>query len=88
MSIGLDQSLLAAALEGYEAQLARLNSQIAQVKLLLPKGKRIIGSPMVEETIEIAPKRRKRREVSEEGRRRMAEAQRRRWAARRAETAA
>ncbi|HEU0120942.1 MAG TPA: hypothetical protein VFQ91_10485 [Bryobacteraceae bacterium] len=88
MSIGLDQSLLAAALEGYEAQLARLNSQIAQVKTLLPRGKKTIDSPMGGETHAPMLKRRKRREVSEEGRQRMAEAQRRRWAAHRGETAA
>lgn len=78
MSIGLDQSLLIAALEGFEAQLARLEAQIAQVRSLA-SGKKVITAPVVEAAVKATGKRRKRREVSEEGRKRMAEAQRRRW---------
>ncbi|MBI2688111.1 MAG: hypothetical protein HYX27_17540 [Acidobacteria bacterium] len=80
MSIGLDQSLLQAALLGFEAQLARLEGQIAQVKAKLPGGNRF-GSDGNFDPDPVAGKRRKRRKVSEEGRKRMAEAQRRRWAA-------
>lgn len=78
MSIGLDQSLLIAALEGFEAQLARLEAQIAQVRSLA-SGKKVNTAPVVEAAVKATGKRRKRREVSEEGRKRMAEAQRRRW---------
>ena len=84
MSIGLDQSLLIAALEGFEAQLARLEAQIAQVRSLA-SGKKVNATPVVEVEVKAKGKRRKRREVSEEGRKRMAEAQRRRWEKARAE---
>jgi len=68
MSSELNESILEAALEGFQIQLATVQSQIAFVKAQLggtkpsmPTGKRT-------------------RMVSEEGRRRMAEAQKRRWA--------
>ena len=79
MSIGLDQSLLIAALEGFEAQLARLEGQIAQVKSLSSGKKVKVAAPVVEVVEKVKGQRRKRREVSEEGRLRMAEAQKRRW---------
>lgn len=79
MSIGLDQSLLIAALEGFEAQLARLEGQIAQVKSLSSGKKVKVAAPVVEVVAKAKGTRRKRREVSEEGRLRMAEAQKRRW---------
>jgi hypothetical protein len=79
MSIGLDQSLLIAALEGFEAQLARLEGQIAQVKSLSSGKKVKAAAPVVEVAAKVKGQRRKRREVSEEGRLRMAEAQKRRW---------
>ena len=79
MSIGLDQSLLIAALEGFEAQLARLEGQIAQVKNLSSGKKVKAAAPVVEVVANVKGTRRKRREVSEEGRLRMAEAQKRRW---------
>lgn len=79
MSIGLDQSLLIAALEGFEAQLARLEGQIAQVKSLSSGKKVKVAAPVVEVVAKVKGTRRKRREVSEEGRLRMAEAQKRRW---------
>ena len=79
MSIGLDQSLLIAALEGFEAQLARLEGQIAQVKSLSSGKKVKVAAPVVEAVKKVKGTRRKRREVSEEGRLRMAEAQKRRW---------
>jgi hypothetical protein len=80
MSTGLDQSLLVAALEGFEAQLARLELQIAQVKQLT-SGKKVRAASPVAAAPQEKGKRKKRREVSEDGRRRMAEAQKRRWAA-------
>ncbi len=79
MSIGLDQSLLIAALEGFEAQLARLEGQIAHVKSLSSGKKVKVAAPVVEAVAKVKGTRRKRREVSEEGRLRMAEAQKRRW---------
>jgi len=79
MSIGLDQSLLIAALEGFEAQLVRLEGQIAQVKSLSSGKKVKVAAPVVEVVEKVKGQRRKRREVSEEGRLRMAEAQKRRW---------
>lgn len=84
MVTGLDQSLLVAALEGFEAQLARIEGQIAQVKSLAGGKKVKAAAPEAEIAIKGKTKRRKRREVSEEGRKRMAEAQKRRWAARNA----
>lgn len=80
MSIGLDQSILVAALEGFEAQLARLEDQIAQVKQLSTGRKVKPVTPTPETPVADKTKRKKRREVSEEGRKRMAEAQKRRWA--------
>ena len=79
MSIGLDQSLLTAALEGFEAQLARLERQIAHVRSLSSGKKVKAAAPVVEVVAKVKGTRRKRREVSEEGRLRMAEAQKRRW---------
>jgi len=48
MSIGLDQSLLTAALEGFEAQLARLEGQIAHVRSLSSGKKVKAAAPVVE----------------------------------------
>lgn len=81
MSIELDQSILQAALEGFESQLARLEAQIAFVR------SQVSGAPKATRAYKAAgdgapkgPGRKKGRAVSEEGRKRMAEAQKRRWA--------
>jgi hypothetical protein len=84
MLTGLDQSVLVAALEGFEAQLARLEGQIAHVKSL-SSGKKVRVAASAAAAPKVKDKRKKRREVSEDGRRRMAEAQKRRWAAARGE---
>lgn len=78
MSIELDSSLLEAALVGFEAQLARIEEKIAYVKSF-SRGGKVSAKPAA---VAAAPrkKRKQRREVSEEGRLRMAEAQKRRWA--------
>lgn len=73
----MDPTLLAAALEGYERQLERLESQIAQVKAITSGGKRATSLPAAQSPSNGA---RKTRVVSEEARRRMAEAQKKRWA--------
>jgi hypothetical protein len=79
MSVELDQSILQAALEGFESQLAKLESQIAYVRSQVPGARKANALPKADG----APKtrgRKKGRAVSEEGRKRMAEAQKRRWA--------
>jgi hypothetical protein len=78
MSIELDQTLLVAALEGFESQLARLEAKIAYVKSIA-SGKKA-PAPAVEVPVAEAGKGKKTRAVSEEGRKRMAEAQKHRWA--------
>ena len=83
MSTALDQSLLEAALEGFESQLARINAQIAQVKSMM-SGKKTAAAaapPAAAATGATKGKRtRKSRVVSEEARQRMADAQKKRWA--------
>jgi len=78
MSIELDQTLLVAALEGFESQLARLEAQIAYVKSM-SSGKKV-SAPAAVVPVAKAAQGKKGRAVSEEGRKRMAEAQKRRWA--------
>jgi len=78
-----DASLLTAALEGLELQRTRLDEQIQKVRAMLRKGGS--GKAAVEAAAPAAPKAaggpRKRRKLSAEGRARIAEAQRKRWAA-------
>jgi len=80
MSFGLDPSLLQAALEGYDAQLQRLNSQIEHLRQLVSRPGNRPARAQDTDGPELG-KRRRRKAVSEEGRKRMAEAQQRRWAA-------
>jgi hypothetical protein len=70
-----NQELLRAALEGLEIQRQRIEEQIRSVQSLL--GGRRGPKPAAEKA---APGRRKRRRLSAAGRKRIAEAQRRRWA--------
>lgn len=79
-----DASLLTAALEGLELQRTRLDEQIQKVRAMLRKG----GSGKAAGETSAAPAApkaaggpRKRRKLSAEGRARIAEAQRKRWAA-------
>jgi hypothetical protein len=62
-----DRGLLEAALLGYKQQLTETDAKMAEIRLLLE------GAPM--------PAPAKKRKISAAGRRRMAEAQRKRWAA-------
>jgi hypothetical protein len=78
MSIELDRTLLLAALEGFESQLARLEEQIAYVRSVA-SGKKV-AAPVAPAVEAKAASGKKGRAVSDEGRRRMAEAQKRRWA--------
>jgi hypothetical protein len=68
-----DNDVLAAALEGFEAQKKRIDAQIAEIRQLMTGGS---AGPAA-----TAEPGRKRRKVSAAGRKRMAEAQRKRWAA-------
>lgn len=69
-----DTSLLVAALEGLEAQRRRIEGQIAQVRAAL--GGRRLGFALVEPATRPA----RRRELSPEARKRIALAQKKRWA--------
>jgi hypothetical protein len=73
MPTKLDNDILAAAIEGFEAQKTRIDAQIAEIRQQLTGGS---AGPAA--TPEAG---RKRRQVSAAGRKRMAEAQRKRWAA-------
>jgi hypothetical protein len=70
-----DQSLLQAALVGYEQQKQRIEQSIADLR-------RRLGIPGVGpfKSVQAVPVRKKHR-ISAEGRKRIAEAQRKRWAA-------
>ncbi len=83
MSLELNQSILAAALEGFEGQLAKLQGQIAFVKAQISGKGAAAPAPKDDEPKAAKAakgKKKKGRAVSEEGRLRMAEAQKRRWA--------
>jgi len=70
-----DQSLLEAALMGYEEQRRRIEAAIADLRGRLGGSKQ----PVKDSAPEAKPAR--KRHISAEGRRRIAEAQRKRWAA-------
>jgi hypothetical protein len=72
-----DTSLLEAALVGYQAELTRITAAIADLQKRL--GKRRDGH--VPGTLAKAPAARQMHRISAEGRARIAEAQRKRWAA-------
>ena len=72
MATKLDNDILAAAIEGFEAQKKRIDAQIAEIRQQLTGG----GA----EPAATAEPGRKRRKVSAAGRKRMAEAQQKRWA--------
>jgi hypothetical protein len=83
---GLDQSVLAVALEGLEAQKKKLEEHIAQVRSLLGLGTGRRGRPpkaaaALGATAAPAPSGRKRRKFSAATRAKMAAAQKKRWAA-------
>ena len=70
----LTPELIAAAVEGYESQKARIDSKIAELRAILS------GGPVESAATPEAPER-KRRKMSAAGRKAIAEAQRKRWAA-------
>lgn len=72
---GTDKSLLAMALVGYQAQIGKINAAIAEIQARL--GHRGPGRPTAS-TDGAAPK---KRTMSTSARRRIAAAQRKRWAA-------
>jgi len=74
MALYNDPALLQAALVGYKAELSRINKAIAELQQLLGKG---VGSIAA---VTVGPVR-KLRNISAEGRAKIAAAQRRRWAA-------
>jgi hypothetical protein len=78
-----DATLLSAALEGLLLQRGRLDEQIREVRAML--GRRAPGKPAAAaaeaETAAAPAKKRKRRKMSAEARKRIAEAQKKRWAA-------
>ena len=78
----LDNKILAAALEGLQAQRAKLDQQIAQVRRMMP-GKATPASATYDdwESPVAAPARKKRRKLSAASRKAMAAAQKKRWAA-------
>ena len=69
-----DTSLLSAALEGLEMQRRRVEEQIAQVRAALG------GRKLRSSSGEVPARPVKRRELSPEARKRIANAQKRRWA--------
>jgi hypothetical protein len=81
----IDKEILAAAIEGFEAQRKRLDTRIAEIR------QQLTGIPMEEEAAEDGPEatdgRRKRRKMSPAARKRIADAQKKRWAAVRKESA-
>jgi hypothetical protein len=79
MPTKLDNEILAAAIEGFEAQKRHIDTQIAEIRQKL-------GGGSAEPAATPEPGR-KRRKMSAAGRKRIAEAQRKRWAASRKESA-
>ena len=79
MPTKLDNEILAAAIEGFEAQKKHIDTQIAEIRQKL-------GGGSAEPAATPEPGR-KRRKMRAAGRKRIAEAQRKRWAASRKESA-
>jgi hypothetical protein len=77
LQIAQDPLLLNATLEGLEAQKQRIEEQIRQVKAMLGGGKR--GRPPAAASSS-SERPRKTRKLSAEARKRIAAAQKRRWA--------
>jgi cell division septum initiation protein DivIVA len=72
----LSDDVISAAIEGFQAQKRRLDEQIEELRALLPGG----GSSSSEQSMN-GTGTRKRRRMSAAARKRIAEAQRKRWAA-------
>jgi hypothetical protein len=76
----LTKEIIDAAIEGFESQKRRIDIQIAELRAMLPSAK---AEPASE-----PPTKRPRRKMSAAGRRAIAEAQRKRWAASKGQTEA
>ena len=74
MPTKVTNEILTAAIEGFEAQKTRINAQIAELRQTLS------GGP-AKPTVAPQPQKRKRKRMSAASRARIAEAQRKRWAA-------
>ena len=72
MSTKLTPEIIAAAIEGFESQKRHLDAQISELRAMLDGGQPRTAAPSERGT---------RRRMSAAGRRRIAEAQRQRWAA-------
>jgi hypothetical protein len=70
----LTAEIIAAAIDGYEFQKTRIDTKIAELRAMLPGGPTEPAAPP-------EPPKRKRRKISAAGRKAIAEAQRKRWAA-------
>jgi hypothetical protein len=76
MPTTLTPSLISAAIEGFQAQKARIDSQIAELRAMLPGAAQTTAATSSEAT---APVPKTRRQFSAAARQKMAEAQRLRW---------
>jgi hypothetical protein len=76
MPIKFNTEIITAAIEGFESQKRRIDDQIAELKAMLSG-----GSTETAATPEPPSGKRKRRKMSVAGRKAIAEAQRKRWAA-------
>jgi hypothetical protein len=74
MPTKVTNEILTAAIEGFEAQKTKINAQIAELRQTLS------GGP-AKPAVASQPQKRKRKKMSTAGRARIAEAQRKRWAA-------
>jgi hypothetical protein len=74
MPTKLTHEIITAAIEGFEAQKTRIDAQIAELRAVLTGGS-------TEPAAKPEPPKRKRRKMSAAGRKAIAEAQRKRWAA-------
>ena len=86
--MNFDQELLQAALVGLEMKKAKLDDQIASVRSMIAgktSTKRAKAAKVVEDPSPEKKPRKKRRQFSPEARQRIAEGQKKRWAAARGE---
>ncbi len=74
MPAKLSNNIITAAIEGFESQKAQIDAQIAELRQML-------SGPSAKTAVAPEPAKRKRRKMSAAGRARIAEAQRKRWAA-------
>jgi len=75
----LTNEIIAAAIQGFEAQKTRIDDQIRELRAMLPGRSE---APVAASE----PAKRKRRKMSAAGRKAIAEAQRKRWAASRSQS--